>query len=175
MHANLDCIDKRPPLPAVFVGGERQHAVVEPRELKRPGADAPFGVLPSAVDGERDEKSSPASKPGRLGIGESLVKTTDGPPRGPRSTGNLRAANEFSDATTCDRSERRAVVKMHAGPQPELPAMIVVVRFPLDGQRGCTVPARRSCVSPSSTRRRADSTRAAAIGSPSISTRNVPP
>ncbi len=42
----------------------------------------------------------------------------------------------FSDGDNIDRGQRRAVVKVHAGPQPELPAMIVVFRFPIDGESG---------------------------------------
>ena len=79
--------------------------------------------------------ASLASSAGRLGIGESPVKTTTEPTACTAVHGQFAVHDRFSDMTTAVGSERRAIVKMHAGPQAELPAMIVVVRLPIDGER----------------------------------------
>ena len=49
VNVNLHRVGKRPPLPAIVVGRQRHHAVVEPGELERSRADAAGRVFPSPV------------------------------------------------------------------------------------------------------------------------------
>ena len=135
------CIHKRPPLPAIFIRSQRQHAVSEPRHSEMaPVPIAPTGVFPSAVTVSGSETGRPPAARARFGIGESPVNTTSGPTARPLSTGQSALHERRQRRNHRRRRQRGSIVKMHPRPQPKLPAMISCHPIPSHASAGCTVP-----------------------------------
>ena len=129
-----NCVEKRPALPAIVVGREREHAIAIRRELKGSRTDGTRRCLPICGARERDKIRIAREQGRQVGHGRVAGKhhlEADGTNRGPRAVFRTGEVERHDYGSRC---ERRAVMKMHAGAQGKLPAMIVVRRLPVGGQ-----------------------------------------
>ncbi len=136
MNAYLDGVDKRPALPAGVTRGEREHAIAEAGDGEGSCARVAGGRFAVGGDGERDEELVVCKQ--RRQVGHGVVageddRRADSADRSPRA---VRWAGRVERGDDGDGRQRRAVVKMHAGAQAELPAMIAAVGVPLRSKRG---------------------------------------
>ena len=140
---DLDLVEKGTALPAGVVRNQDEVAIRELIELESPGADDGTNERGCArIRGDRinrartrNQKIVASQKSGKVRHGTVTGKDhlrAHGMNRSPRTAITARPGEGGLDRCRC---QRRAILKMHARPQPELPATIVVLRRPADGQR----------------------------------------
>src|SRR5580692_7678215 len=133
MHANLDHVGERTPLPTVFVGGELEDIAGETRGLKR--ARAKQALIAARIwVGKSDEVRVAGEQCGKHRYRRVAAKhdrTSHGADRRPWA---IAGAGSVQRTDNIHRRDHRAVAEMRARAQAELPAAMVVVRLPVDGK-----------------------------------------
>ncbi len=126
---NLDRIHKRPPLPRIVHRRQRQQPIALRHKSKRARANRIAGrILPRNRIYAARKLSRQHRIRRRHREDHRIPKRSNRRPRTLR-TGTLQRLHHAL------RRQRRAIMKAHARPQPELPAMVPVLRLPSHRKR----------------------------------------